>query len=111
MINKKIIVPPKFSPLFFSLYITMSLRFIRSLHYKRVPNYDGWWTQILNASIEPHATLKIEQVPTRVPISIPFEQIQQEPTLVPTIKTTVYLNKTPIELPQKPEAPDNCCMR
>lgn len=93
----------------------MSLQFIRSLHYKRVPNYDGWWTLILNRSIEPKRSISIEQVPVvtnRVPIAIPFEQIPEETiTLVPTTTTTVYLNGTPIKLPEKPSSPDNCCMR
>lgn len=92
----------------------MSLQHIRSLHYKRVPNYDGWWTQILNRSLEPKKSITIEQVPivTRVPIAIPFETIPEETiTLVPTTSTTVYLNDTPIQLPEKPSAPDNCCMR
>ncbi|GAA5805599.1 hypothetical protein HPULCUR_011119 [Helicostylum pulchrum] len=93
----------------------MSLQFIRSLHYKRVPNYDGWWTQILNRSIEPKKSISIEQVPvatsSRVRLAIPFEQIPEETvTLVPTTNTTVYLNGTPIKLPEKPSSPDNCCM-
>lgn len=88
----------------------MSLMLVRSLHYKRKPNYKGWWTQILKSTSVP-GSLKIEQVPTRVPIAIPFEPVQPQPTLVPTTKNVVYLNKEPIELPVKPEAPDNCCMR
>lgn len=88
----------------------MSLRFIRSIHYKREPNYDGWWTQILKTATAP-VKIQIEQVPTRVPIAIPFIEEQPEPTMVPTPKTTVYLNNTAIELPQKPDVPDNCCMR
>lgn len=91
----------------------MSLRFIRSLHYKRIPSYEGWWSQILQQ--EPKRKLVIQQEPVikRTPISIPFEPIIEEPsiTTVPVVKTVVYLNGEPIQLPTKPDSPENCCMR
>lgn len=100
----------------------MSLQFIRQLHYKRVPNYDGWWTHILNRALEPpipSSTIK-EQLPTttatKAPLAIPFQQIEQgpeKPSIIPVskLKTIVFLNDKAIELPEKPDPPENCCMR
>lgn len=90
----------------------MSLRFIRSFHSKRVPNYNGYWNLILE---QPKKSLVIEQKPaiTRTPVSIPFEPIVEEKpiiTQVPHVKTIVYLNGEAIQLPEKPPPPENCCM-
>lgn len=88
----------------------MSVRFI---HYKRVPNYSGYWNLILE---QPKKSLIIEQKPAiaRTPISIPFEPaVEEKPyiTTVPEVKTIVYLNGEAIQLPEKPPPPENCCMR
>ena len=98
---------------FFHIFV-MSLRFTRCLHYKRVPNYHGFWTEILHsAKPTPRKTLTVEQVPVvkRIPIAIPFEPVIEEITTIPKVKTVVYLKGNPIQLPTKPESPDNCCMR
>jgi hypothetical protein len=88
----------------------MSLVFIRSLHYKRVPNYEGWWTQILNRANDP--VKKVVSVETRVPLQIPFAQVI-EPIEKPIVEPpkVYHLKGKPVEIPSKPEAPDNCCMR
>ncbi|KAI8636125.1 hypothetical protein BD408DRAFT_397900 [Parasitella parasitica] len=94
----------------------MSLVFIRHIHYKRLPNYDGWWTQILHRAKDPVKKSVQEQVFSnrqRVPLPIPFAEITeptQPTTNAPKLKSFVFLKGTPIELPEKPEPPDNCCM-
>ncbi|KAI7906458.1 oxidoreductase-like protein [Cokeromyces recurvatus] len=89
----------------------MSLTFIRTFHHKRIPNYDGYWTQILNRAIN---SSKNEEKTTREPISIPFTVIESAPApITSAVKRKpafVYLKGKPIELPEKPNAPDNCCM-
>ncbi|KAI8372097.1 hypothetical protein BD560DRAFT_328589 [Blakeslea trispora] len=87
----------------------MSRLFMRSLSYKRLPEYDGWWDLVLNRASLPTATTE------RVPLSIPFEAIEPTQTTNTAVATNqptiVYLKGNPIQLPQKPAAPDNCCMR
>lgn len=85
------------------------LIFKRSLHYKRVPNYEGWWTQILK---DKTPSVAVEPVIQRMPISIPFEEVEpivEKPSI--STPTVVYLNNEPISLPIKPDSPENCCMR
>ncbi|KAI8327898.1 hypothetical protein EDC96DRAFT_453079 [Choanephora cucurbitarum] len=88
----------------------MSRLFIRSLSYKRTPHYDGWWDLILNKASLPTVTAT-----ERMPLSIPFEAIEPIQTsttsAVASQPTVVYLKGKPIQLPQKPASPDNCCMR
>lgn len=95
----------------------MSLVFIRSLHYKRVPNYSGWWTQILNRAKDPIIQSIKTKIPaeTRVPLQIPFAEVIEptQPIEKPTAEAPkiYYLKGKPVEIPLKPDAPDNCCMR
>ncbi|KAL9547330.1 hypothetical protein MBANPS3_006224 [Mucor bainieri] len=99
----------------------MSLVFTRQLHSKRLPNYNGWWTQILKQATNPIEQSMQEQQPTttttlerKVPLPIPFADVI-EPTQ-PIIthankpKVLVHLRGKPIELPEKPDPPENCCM-
>ncbi|KAI9313963.1 oxidoreductase-like protein [Dichotomocladium elegans] len=97
------------------------LRTIRHFHvtktnaltsYKRIPNYDGWWTLILK---QPHCQDAIDtssQENQRKPLPIPTVEATLPPPPLPpsSQREVVYLNGKEIELPQKPPAPDNCCM-
>ncbi|ORE15873.1 hypothetical protein CU097_015405 [Rhizopus azygosporus] len=78
----------------------MSIRFIRSIHYKRIPNYRGYWDRILE---QPNSKR------WRTPIPIPIEIIE-EPHAPSRPKQFVYLKGVPLEVPEKPEQPTNCCM-
>lgn len=97
--------------------IVMSLVFTRQIHYKRLPNYSGWWTQILKQAENPIEQSIQEQTDTgrKVPLPIPFAEVieptQPIITNVKKPKVFVHLKGTPIELPEKPEPPENCCMR
>ncbi|EPB87223.1 hypothetical protein HMPREF1544_05945 [Mucor circinelloides 1006PhL] len=94
----------------------MSLVFTRQIHYKRLPNYSGWWTQILKQAENPIEQSIQEQTDTgrKVPLPIPFAEVieptQPIITNVKKPKVFVHLKGTPIELPEKPEPPENCCM-
>ncbi|KAL0137788.1 hypothetical protein V8B55DRAFT_1439124 [Mucor lusitanicus] len=59
----------------------MSLVFTRQLHYKRLPNYNGWWTQILKQATNPIEQSMQEPAAARqkVPLPIPFAEVI-EPT-------------------------------
>lgn len=95
----------------------MSLVFTRQIHYKRLPNYNGWWTQILKQAKNPIEQSIQEQTNTgrKVPLPIPFAEVieptQPIITNVKKPKVFVHLKGIPIELPEKPEPPENCCMR
>ncbi|ORE04717.1 hypothetical protein BCV72DRAFT_210761 [Rhizopus microsporus var. microsporus] len=78
----------------------MSIRFIRSIHYKRIPNYRGYWDRILE---QPSSNRP------RTPIPIPIEIIE-EPPMPSRPKQFVYLKGVPLEVPERPEQPTNCCM-
>ncbi|KAL1929674.1 hypothetical protein VTP01DRAFT_1812 [Rhizomucor pusillus] len=74
---------------------------------ERIPNYAGWWTLILDQSTQqPQATHPHEQ---RQSIQV-FPPAEKPPLLPQKIKETVQLDGETIELPEKPEPPDNCCM-
>ena len=94
----------------------MSLRFTRQIHYKRIPNYNGWWTQILKQARDPVEKSLQEQVSEtrqKVPLPIPFSEVIEPTQPINNLvkpKLYVYLKGAPIELPEKPESPENCCM-
>lgn len=95
----------------------MSLVFTRQLHYKRLPNYNGWWTQILNRATNPieqsmqGATATRQKVPLPIPFAEVIEPTQPIITHTEKPKVFVHLKGALIELPEKPEPPENCCMR
>ncbi|CEP08858.1 hypothetical protein [Parasitella parasitica] len=88
-----------------------------AIHYKRLPNYDGWWTQILHRANDPVKQSAQEQPISgrqKAPLPIPFAETT-EPThpivnSAPKPKLFVHLKGIPVELPEKPEPPENCCM-
>ncbi|GAN10968.1 conserved hypothetical protein [Mucor ambiguus] len=94
----------------------MSLVFTRQLHYKRLPNYNGWWTQILKQATNPieqsmqEPTINRQKVPLPIPFAQVIEPTQPITTNVNKPKVFVHLKGTPIELPEKPDPPENCCM-
>ncbi|KAL0077775.1 oxidoreductase-like protein [Phycomyces blakesleeanus] len=108
--------------------------FRRRHYHQRVPNYDGWWTHIMN---QPGAQERLapiaEQQVSRIspPESVAAVTGQQEAitsfsaaaaggdATQSTVSATqerkppkevVLLKGEPIPLPDKPEAPENCCM-
>ncbi|KAI9483575.1 MAG: oxidoreductase-like protein [Benjaminiella poitrasii] len=87
----------------------MSIAFIRSFHHKRVPNYNGYWTQILNRAIDTIETPRNEKAPISIPIIEIHEPIQSAASLIRT-PNIVHLKGKPLVLPEKPVPPDNCCM-
>ncbi|KAI7884821.1 hypothetical protein K492DRAFT_124729 [Lichtheimia hyalospora FSU 10163] len=80
---------------------------VRCYTHSRVPNYDGWWSLILNRK-----TPKTYPHEQRKPLAIPTQDISSPPALPPTTpKRHVILKGKSIELPEKPPPPDTCCMR
>ncbi|KAG0163992.1 hypothetical protein DFQ28_011098 [Apophysomyces sp. BC1034] len=78
----------------------------RNHHTKRIPNYGGWWTLVVN---QPSGRQSQSQ-DTKKPIPVPiFPVLQPSPQPVASQNTVMLLGEA-IKLPEKPEAPDNCCM-
>lgn len=95
----------------------MSLIFTRQIHYKRIPNYNGWWTQILKQArdpVEKSLQEQVSEIRQKVPLPIPFAEVIEPTQPIDNVKKPklfVYLKGVPIELPEKPDPPENCCMR
>ncbi|KAI9488587.1 oxidoreductase-like protein [Zychaea mexicana] len=79
----------------------------RSKH-SRASNYDGWWSLILQQPAqEPHAASFTAKVPIVVPT---FDDLPKPVKVEEDPKEIVTLRGERIELPQKPKAPEDCCM-
>ncbi|KAI8365914.1 oxidoreductase-like protein [Radiomyces spectabilis] len=85
----------------------------RQIHTRDSP-YKGWWTLILETSPgtgnaheqrqeQLPAVVDLEEPSRKLPPPVPGEETSQS-------KNIVLLKGEPIELPQKPESPENCCM-
>lgn len=90
----------------------MSIIIKRSFQTKRIPNYDGYWSLILDKAKEATSIATTTTTITKKPLAVPITNTIEGPIKPKTpTKTVVYLKGKPIELPEKPSAPDNCCMR
>ncbi|KAI9259679.1 oxidoreductase-like protein [Phascolomyces articulosus] len=81
----------------------------RSKH-TRASNYDGWWTLVLQQpDQEPNVAFT-----SKAPIAVPTMDTTSQPSVSSKYesgpKEFVTLKGEKIQLPQKPVAPDDCCM-
>ncbi|KAI7848947.1 oxidoreductase-like protein [Circinella umbellata] len=80
--------------------------FSRAKH-TRANNYEGWWSLILQQPVqEPNSAFT-----SKVPISVPtMDSIPLPVKAEPEPKEFVMLKGERIQVPEKPKAPDDCCM-
>ncbi|KAI7864179.1 hypothetical protein BDF14DRAFT_1732566 [Spinellus fusiger] len=86
-----------------------SLRlFVRRYSSQRIPNYSGWWSLILQKSLVRPQEQIVQWIPPTT--ENPYLHVNSTIGSKTVPRQTILLKETLIELPQKPESPDNCCM-
>ncbi|KAI9281073.1 hypothetical protein BY458DRAFT_430205, partial [Sporodiniella umbellata] len=81
----------------------LSTMFLRRFHSKRIPSYEGYWSQLLQ---QPQSK---SSLPVRQAVSVPIEIVAEEPVVIKP-REYVFLQGNKIEIPEKPESPTDCCM-
>ncbi|KAI8143352.1 hypothetical protein BJV82DRAFT_515368 [Fennellomyces sp. T-0311] len=82
--------------------------FARRSTHSRTSNYNGWWSLILD---QPAQVIYSDSFQQRKPIAVPIVDDLPPPVKVEEKpKEIVVLQGKRIELPQKPPAPEDCCM-
>ncbi|KAG1464535.1 hypothetical protein G6F56_005069 [Rhizopus delemar] len=77
---------------------------VRMLHYKRIPSYKGYWSQILEQPKPTNIT------PVKQALLVPVEAVVEEEPVSVKPKEYVFLKGKQRQVPEKPDAPTDCCM-